>query len=479
MTTNPSSGLAALEQGLTRDLAYLNFPPADWIPRIDGPDGKRVLDVLVVGGGTCGMTAAFALRRLGISNIRMVDMAEKGLEGPWLTFARMETLRSPKHLTGPALGLPNLTFRAWFEAQFGAEAWQELGRIPRVQWAEYLAWFGRVTSANIENHVTLLDVAPSGEFLEAQLHDLRHQCKETVYVRRLVLATGRDALSTPRIPAPLAPHLGVQVYHTSDAPPQSVLGGRDVVVVGLAASAFDYAAEALEAGAKRVTMLGRSTTIPRINKAKQVVYPGFTLGLPEAADQDRYATFREIVSCGVPPPRDSALRVTRNDKFEIRLGTEITDARLHAERLELTTTSGRLHADVLILGTGFHVDISGAPFLAGMAPSIKTWRDAVPDARQDDELLDFPYLGGGFEFQSRSGQPDSSLVDHLYCFNHAAMVSLGNLANDIPAVSDGAERLSRAIAQAFFKEDRAQHRAALTAYDEPELLGDEIPKLAR
>ena len=43
----------------------------------------------------------------------------KDFEGPWATTARMETLRSPKQLTGPALGLPALTFRAWYEAQFG------------------------------------------------------------------------------------------------------------------------------------------------------------------------------------------------------------------------------------------------------------------------------------------------------------------------------------------------------------------------
>ena len=32
----------------------------------------------------------------------------------------------------------------------------------------------------------------------------------------------------------------------------------------------------VEAGAARVTMLGRSPTMPRINRAKQIVYAGFT-----------------------------------------------------------------------------------------------------------------------------------------------------------------------------------------------------------
>ena len=38
------------------DLARLNYPPANWVPERAGPDGKRVLDVLVVGAGMCGQT---------------------------------------------------------------------------------------------------------------------------------------------------------------------------------------------------------------------------------------------------------------------------------------------------------------------------------------------------------------------------------------------------------------------------------------
>ena len=99
MTRHPASGLAGLaglEQDLARDFACLNYPPDDWIPRRNAPDGEPALDVLIVGGGMCGITAAFALRRLGISDLRVIDMADSGSEGPWLTFARMPTLRSPK-----------------------------------------------------------------------------------------------------------------------------------------------------------------------------------------------------------------------------------------------------------------------------------------------------------------------------------------------------------------------------------------------
>ena len=53
------------------------------------------------------------------------------------------------------------------------------------------------------------------------------------------------------------------------------------------------------------------------------------------------------------------------------------------------------------------------------------------------------------------------------------MLSHGKLSGDIPAVSDGAQRLARGIARALFVEDQTQHYAALEAYDVPELHGDE------
>ena len=77
----------------------------------------------------------------------------------------METLRSPKQLTGPALGLPALTFRAWFEAQFGLEAWDALDKIPRLQWMDYLRWYRRVLGLDVRNEHRVLAVLPRADGL--------------------------------------------------------------------------------------------------------------------------------------------------------------------------------------------------------------------------------------------------------------------------------------------------------------------------
>ena len=148
---NEPIGLDSLEARLRHDLDILQFPPENWVPARHADSGARVSDVVVVGAGMCGLTAAFALLRAGVTNTRILDASPAGCEGPWLTFARMETLRSPKGLVGPALGLPSLAFRSWYEAQWGRQSWLRLGKIPRPMWMDYLVWYRRVLDLPVEN----------------------------------------------------------------------------------------------------------------------------------------------------------------------------------------------------------------------------------------------------------------------------------------------------------------------------------------
>lgn len=92
--------LAALEGRLRRDLELLVEPAQVWTPGSKRQPDIDTYDVVIVGAGMAGLTAAFALMRIGIRNIMLFDKADKGQEGPWVTFARMETLRSPKGSRG-------------------------------------------------------------------------------------------------------------------------------------------------------------------------------------------------------------------------------------------------------------------------------------------------------------------------------------------------------------------------------------------
>jgi hypothetical protein len=468
-----TQGLAGLEAELQRDLALLNYPPAPWVPERTAPDGSACLDVLVVGGGMCGVSAAFALRRLGIARIRVIDRAEAGLEGPWLTSARMERLRSPKHLTGPAQGLPKLTFRAWYEAQHGEAAWGSLGRIPRAMWAEYMSWYARVTGAGTESRHALLRLSPAEGCVAAEITGPSGK-KGSVHARKIVLATGRDAQAQARIPGPLRPFAGTLVRHSGEEIDFEAVRGKRVAIIGVQASAFDNAGVALEAGAASVTILGRAPAMPRINKAKQIVYAGFVHGFPELPDAEKLGILGYIFETRIAPPRESVLRVSAHANARIELGCEVLAARRAGDGLMLETTRGAYPADLVVLGTGYGIDIAATPELERLAADIALWRDKVPAGAGLADFLSFPYLDAGFRFTERRPGAAPHLRD-VHCFTHAAMVSLGNVANDIPAVSEGADRLARAIAIDLYRADYATHWRRLVDYVEPELLGDEAP----
>ncbi|WP_205910769.1 NAD(P)-binding domain-containing protein [Paroceanicella profunda] len=470
MTAAAAPGLAALENRLRRDLAFLEEPAKNWVPARPGPEGRPMLDVAILGAGMAGIATAIALLRRGIRNIRLFDKAEAGREGPWVTYARMRTLRSPKHLSGPCVDVPALTFRAWFEAQWGAAEWEALGRIPRVQWMDYLDWLRRVTGLRVENGSALTDLAPAGDGLALTFR--RTGGEAHVTCRHLVLANGRDGLGGPWMPAFLRALPGSLVSHSADDIDFAALAGRDVAVIGASASAVDNAAEALEAGARRVVLLVRRPDFPRVNKSLAANSPGFARGFRALPPEARWALNRHMREAGVPPPKASVLRCTEHPAFAIRMPCPVTGAAVEGARVRLETGQGPMRFDHVIAGTGFTVTWAARPELARLAPAVRLWRDLLPDMREDAELLDHPDLGPGMEFLPRQPGRDD-WVSRITCMNNAAMMSHGRIAGDIPGISIGAQRVADQVLEQLFTEDWPRHFDALRRFDVAELTGDE------
>ncbi len=462
------AGLKALEAGLARDLAYLNYPPDNWVRPTSHARAERVFDVVVVGGGMCGLAAAFALRLAGITNIRQIDAGPAGREGPWVTYARMETLRSPKHLTGPAMGIPALTFRAWYEARHSAEAWHALGKIPRAMWMDYLIWYRQVLELPVENGIALRRIVPDQGALQLKLDS------GPCYARKVVLANGRDGFGGPRIPDFAAGPPRERWAHTVDEIDFAALAGKRVAVLGASASACDNAAEALEAGAGRVDMFVRRPDLPHINKFKSVVYPGFTHGFPGLDDEWRFRLLHYALGLGVAPPRDSMLRLAPHDNFVLHLNCPWQRVGMDGDIISIATGKGIFETDFVIFATGFTTDVETRPELAGFAEQILLWRDRLelPDDDTAREFGRFPYLGPAFELIERAPGAAAWLKD-IHCFNYAATLSHGVVSGDIPNITEGARRLAEGIARDFFTADVNHHFRQLQDYAEPELLGDE------
>lgn len=472
-TAAQADGLAALERELARQLAQLNLPAAHWPATRTGPDGAPMADVIIVGAGMCGLAAAIGLMFKGVRNIRLLDRSPAGREGPWVTFARMETLRSPKHLTGPAMGVPALTFRAWYEAQFGADGWAALGKIANATWMAYLAWLRRVLALPVDNDVEVEAVEPAGGALRLRLRQAGAQ--RAIHARRVVWATGRAGAGGLNVPGFVSPALWPDLAaHTAEAIDFARLAGRRVAVLGAGASAWDNAATALEAGAARVDMYVRRPLLPQVNKSRGASYPGFFLGYGSLPDAERWGLMRYFAEMQAPPPHETVQRTLRQGRFEAHFSAPVTAAERRDGQVALRiagATEDRT-ADFLIVGTGFLVDIAQAAELAALQPHVATWGDRYtpPPAERADDCARAPYLGPGFELTERApgAAPD---IGRLHLFNHAATASHGALSGDIPGVVIGAERLTSAIAQAIFREDLPALRRDLDAFAEPELQG--------
>lgn len=463
--------LAELETRLALELQWLNLPPKAWTLSSQTVPSAE-LDVAVIGGGLCGLVALAALARIGIQRIRAFDRAPQGLEGPWITYARMETLRTRKEAAGPALGIPSLTFRAWFEAQFGRAAYEAMELIPRGQWMEYMVWYRKVLGLPVENDTAVTGLAFNGDGTVG-LTCSGPDGTRTVRARRVIVATGLDGLGAPAMPAVARSVPARFVAHSADVFDVSALAGKRVVVVGAGASAMDNAAAALEAGAARVDIFVRRREVPRVDKFTGVGSQGMThgyVGLPDAA---KWTIMVEGERAQIPPPRHSVRRVVRHRNAHLHLASPIEALRERNGAVEIVTPRGRHMSDFIIFSTGFSIDFAKRPEFAALADRVLLWRDVYdpPEGMEHEGIGASPYLGPNFEFLPREGVAEA--VSSVYCFAYPAVPSHGKITSGIPSISDGAARLAQGIARSIFVEDRDAQVGRFVAFDTPELLGDE------
>lgn len=472
MPLRETGALAQHEVQVKRDLALLGIPAKPWLhPTTQA--GQPVLDVAIIGAGMNGIAAAASLLAKGITNIRILDANAPGLEGPWNRYARMDTLRSPKTLTGPALGIPSLTFAAWYTALFGEAAWEALYKIPNAIWVDYLSWLQRVLALPVQHRTSVTRILPQQGLLA--LSCLCPTGSQTVLARRVVLATGRGGAGGDLWPdfvdAGLKPDLAA---HTNDPIDFEQLRDKSIGIVGGSASAWDNAATALEQGAARAEMYLRRPHLPQINKGRGSATPGYFHGWGALPDAERWALAAYLDEMLAPPPHETVFRGLRSSGLGIHFRHRVVSARREGDAVVvvLDTPEGvveRRH-DFLIVATGFLVDAERIAELASFAPHIARWSDRYqpPAALTRQALGKAPYLGAGFELLPRTPEAPPEL-SRIHLVNYGAHVSHGAIASDVPGVAIAGERVALAITASFFHEDLGRIQQDLEAFDEPEL----------
>ena len=461
----PAAALAVLAARVHDDLARTAHPARPWIPPRTTPDGRRLLDVVIVGAGQGGLAVAHALRRERVDDILVIDRVQEGGEGVWSQYARMPSLRSPKEFTGPDLGLPSLTYQSWHEASFGAQSWQALGRIPKDHWSAYLAWYRRTLALPVRFETALTGIAPL-EGGGLRLSIATGSGAEELLARKVVLATGQDGTGRwwmPDFVAALPERFRATCDRDIDF---AALKGKVVAVLGQGASAADNAATALEAGAESVHMFVRRPELQRVQPYLWLTFAGFLRHIGEMPDEWRWRFMRHILSLRESFPQETYDRMCRHAGFRIHRACSWLGASIVGDRARIETAQGPFDADYIICGTGIDIDLGNRPELAALAGKVATWGDRYrpPLNEMDARLARFPYHAPDASFIEKVPGTARFLAD-IHDFTIGTTMSFGPFGCSINAMTIAVPKLVAGITRGLFAADIEAHWQALQAFD--------------
>ncbi len=465
--------LAALSARVAADLQALDYPLLPWVTPRRGPDGEHVFDVLVVGAGQGGLATAFALRREKVDNILVVDRAAPGQEGPWVTYARMLTFRSPKHVTGPDLGVSSLTPRAYYTARFGEAAWEALGKYPRQTWQDYLDWYRATLGLSVSNHTEIARIDPVDELFRVCLRATGSGgLSAPVWARKIVLATGIEGNGDWRLPdLDLAAIPSDRYAHTNWVFDVAGLRDKRVAILGAGASAFDTAGALLEAGAAQVTQYMRRPSIPNVNPARWMEKAGFLRHFADMDDLTRWRWMRILFLRSGPPTQDGINRCAAFDNYRLRKGVTWHGATMDNDAIRLCASDGAVEqVDFLVLGTGYVIDVRRRPELAAFADRIALWQDRFtpPPGEENATVAAFPYLAADLSFTER--EPGTApFLAHIHNFTYSATASVGYSGASLTGMKYGLQRMLTGITRTLWLQDQASHLLTMQAYDEVDL----------
>jgi cation diffusion facilitator CzcD-associated flavoprotein CzcO len=467
--------LQVLSERARSDLALMAYPSRGWVRPLD-TQLAPVYDVLIIGAGQSGLAAGLALKRDGVTNMVLIDQSPAGWEGPWETYARMQTLRTPKFSVGLEGGIPSLSARAWFEARYGAEAWLKIERVPRSDWMDYLRWFRQVIDLPIRNETRVGALEPVGDNLIA-VPLTSSRGSETVFARQVILATGFDGCGVWRIPAHIEQAVPASVCTHSNVPiDMGALIGKRIGILGHGASAFDTAGAALRAGAKSVDVCYRRKDIPQVNPHRQLEYAGLLKHFAELPVPLRWEIAHFFDTRDQPPTQLSYDTATAFTNCRVHAACPWEEVSYQDGVIRVRTPQGEFEFDHIICATGVGIDLAARAELANLARRVLTWGEVYtpPPELAHPVLGQYPFLGEHYEFKPKN--ESEAWISRIYAYNFCGYVSMGSHSTSVSAHKHSIPRMVRGITARLLAEQVNTIMPGIAAYDEAEL---KLPPVAK
>ena len=312
-------------------------------------------------------------------------------------------------------------------------------------------------------------IAPAGGNLLAVTLRAADGSETTRHTRKLVLATGQEAMGEwwmPDFLKALPAHLRA---HSADPIDFAALRGRTVAIIGAGASALDNAAMALEAGAKEVRLLCRRAEPQVVQPYRWLTFTGFLRHLADLPDEWRWRFMSRILGLREGFPQHTWDRCARHPNFILLSGAPVTGACAEGDTAILETPRGPQRVDFAIAGTGIETNPALRPELAGFAANIASWADRYtpPEAERDSRLARFPYLAPDYAFTERE-PGETPWIRDIHLFSIAATMSFGPSGSSINAMTTAVPKLVNGLTRALFTGDLERHWSDLQTYDVPQ-----------
>jgi Pyridine nucleotide-disulphide oxidoreductase len=315
------------------------------------------LDLVIIGGGIGGVVCLYYAKRAGLNALLLEKQGEVG--GLWARLPEWQDIQSPG--------------KEWTLGDIPIDGEDQKSVLKNIQ-----AWVDRFELAS---RIRLSEPVERAEADEAGWRVTT--TARTYRSRFLVSATGGH--NRPIVPSVERSHTSIEEYHSSALRDPSVIAGRDVLVVGGGASAYDLLELSLKHQARRIAWVYRATRWMRPTRkpkniagdtralAKMQMLGNSAEKISRDITQDFRQRYEEFGLQEILPDEDFDMRrhqlipgrcrmIEHFREFERYRGEVV---RIEGKSVQLSS-GARTDVDVILWGTGYEMDLGyfASPALA-------------------------------------------------------------------------------------------------------------------